>query len=349
MKRSELHNLRKYAGDLSGLYGIQDFTFNEAKAKGSRAIQINNGRGLQAVLLPDRCLDIPFFHYKGINLGLVMRQGITAPEFFSDDDGRGFNRQFYGGLLTTCGLFNAGQPCEVDGRKHAMHGRIHNTPGENINKYELDDGDNIVLQVSAEMREASLFGEYVVLKRKIKMETESNKLTIMDIIENRGFEPIPQCILYHINFGYPLLDSGARLYFNTTNVEPNDKNAEAGLAKHDLIEEPEVGRPEECFIHTGGNGVKFGLLHNDKLGIAVAVHYNINDLPLFCQWKSMKAGDYALGFEPSTAGFYGLKRAIEKDLVEYLEPGESQSHEVSVEVLDDNDMISKLISACRKA
>jgi len=347
MKKSELQNLRKYAGDLSGLYGMMDFTFNEGKAKGMRAIQLSNGNGLQAVLLPDRCLDIPYFNYKGINLGLVLKQGLVAPGLFSDDDGRGFHRQFYGGLLTTCGLFNAGGSCEDEGQKHAMHGRIHNIPGENISAEELTEDDNIVLQVSAEMREASLFGEYVVLKRKLRLETESNKLIIMDTIENRGFEPVPLCILYHFNFGYPLLDSGARMYFSTTSVEPRDENATAGLSKHTLIEEPEVGRPEECFIHTGGSGTQFGLLHNEELGLAAAVHYNIDELPLFCQWKCMMAGDYALGFEPSAAGFYGLKNAKERGLVKYLQSGESQSYEVCVEVLDDSDDISRLIEACK--
>jgi len=346
MKKSELQNLRRYAGDLSGLYGFRDITFNEGNAKGMRGIELNNGSGLQAVLLPDRCLDIPYFSYKGVNLGLVLKQGLCAPGLFSDDHGRGFNRQFFGGLLTTCGLFNAGQACEVDGQKHPMHGRIHNIPGENINKDEITDGDDIILQVTAEMREASLFGEYVVLKRKIKLETENNKLTIMDTLENRGFDPAPLCILYHINFGYPLLDAGSKLYFSTSDVLPHDDNAKAGLSKHTQIEEPEVGRPEECFVHTGGSGAQFGLLHNEKLGLAAAVHYNIDQLPLFCQWKSMMAGDYALGLEPSAAGFYGLKNATERGLVKYLKSGEGCSYEVSVEVLDNKDKISELIASC---
>jgi len=346
MKKSELQNLRRYAGDLSGLYGMLDFTFNEGNAKGMRAIQLSNGKGLSAVLLPDRCLDIPFCNYKGVNLGLVLNQGLCAPGLFSDDDGRGFNRQFYGGLLTTCGLFNAGPPCEDDGRMHAMHGRIHNIPGENINKEEITDGDDIVLQVSAEMREASLFGEHVVLMRQIKMETESNRLIITDTVENRGFEPVPLCILYHFNFGYPLLDSGAKLHFSTTDVEPRNETAAAGLSKYNLIEEPEMGRPEECFIHTGGTGMQFGMLHNEKLGMAVAVHYNIDELPLFCQWKNMMSGDYALGLEPSAAGFYGLKNAREKGLVRFLESGKSQSYEVCIEVIDDSDRISGLATQC---
>jgi len=348
MNKSELQKLRRYAGDLSGLFGMQDYTFNEGKAKGMRAIRLVNGGGLEAVLLPDRCLDIPYFSYKGTNLGLVLKQGLCAPEHFSDDDGLGFNRQFFGGLLTTCGIMNAGPPCESGGRRYGQHGRVHHIPGENVNKEEIDEAGRIVLRVSAEMREASLFGEYVTLKRKVRMETERNRLTVSDVIENRGFEPIPLCILYHINFGYPLLDAGARLYFSTPLVTARDEQAEKGLHKYHLIEEPEDGRAEECFVHTGGDGAQFGLLHNEKLGIATAVHFSIEDLPLFCQWKSMRSGDYALGLEPSAAGFWGLKAAGEKGLVRYLGPGESKTYEVCVEVLDDPGRIAEYTARCKE-
>ena len=61
MKRSQLHQLRKYAGDLSGLYGMQDLTYNEGKAKGMRAIHLKNGQGLEATLCPTAALTFPIF------------------------------------------------------------------------------------------------------------------------------------------------------------------------------------------------------------------------------------------------------------------------------------------------
>ena len=129
------------------------------------------------------------------------------------------------------------------------------------------------------------------MNRQIKMETESNIIHIIDTVENRDFDPVPLMNLYHINFGYPLLDASCRIYFSTENVEARDEIAEKGLDKYDYIEEPEVGRPEECFIHTGGKGRHFGLLHNAKLGLAAVVHFDIEELPYFNEWKCMKAGE----------------------------------------------------------
>ncbi|MDR1620725.1 MAG: aldose 1-epimerase family protein [Clostridiales bacterium] len=335
MKKSKLHLLRQYAGDLSGLYGMQDYTFNEGRAKGLRAIDMKNGRGLAATLLPDRCLDIPYCSYRGANLSLVLKPGLSAPAYYRAEGTRGFLRQFNGGLLTTCGLMNAGGPCEVNGQTHGLHGDIANTPGAGINKEELVDNDAIILQVSATMREACAFGEHMALHRKIRMETETNTIHICDEVENCGFEDAPLINLYHINFGYPLLDEGARVYFSTADVAPRDTVAQNELDTYHIIDPPTVNRPEACFIHTGGGGAQFGMLYNKTLGLAAIVHYTTDELPLFLQWKCMAAGEYALGLEPSAAGFWGLAYALQHGLIRYLPAGGTQSYHIRIEVLDD--------------
>ena len=347
MRKSQMQDLRKVAGDLSGLYGMQDFTFNEGKAKGMRAIRMDNGRGLSATLLADRCLDIPYYSYKGVNLGAVMKTGLSGPSFFKEDGKHGFLKQFNGGLLTTCGILNAGAANVFEGRALGLHGQMHNIPGTSVNKAEVAidgggsgggtpslPGDAIALEASAEMREACVFEEYVVLRRAVRLETERNVLHIADDLANCGFAPAPLSILYHVNFGYPFIDAGTRLYFSTPSVEPYDETALRALGRYALIEGAEVGRPEECFIHTGGSGEQFGLVHNERLGLAAALFFDIDALPFFCQWKCMMAGDYALGLEPSASGFWGASQAKEKGRLKYLGPGETQGYRLRVELYD---------------
>ena len=348
MLKSEKQKMRMVAGDLSGLYGMEDFTYNEGKAKGMRAIRMTNGRGLSATLLPDRCLDVPFFSYKGVNLGLVTKTGLSSPQYFVEDGLRGFLRQFYGGLLTTCGLLTAGAACEFEGREYGLHGQIHNIPGVNVNKCEIAEGDALVLQASADMREACVFEEYLELRRVFQMETESNVVRIIDTVRNLGFARAPLVNLYHINFGYPFIDEGARMYYSAENVVPRDDIAERSFSKYHVVEGAEVGRPEECYIHTGGGGAQFGMIHNPALGLAAIVHYEADELPIFCEWKCMMAGDYAVGLEPSVAGFWGIKRAVEDGLARYLEPGEEYSFHLRVEVLDDAAAIEAYAAKCKE-
>jgi len=348
MLKSKLYDLRMVAGDLSGLYGMEDFTYNEGKAKGMRAIRMKNGKGLSATLLPDRCLDIPYFSYKGINLGLVNKTGLANPQYFVEDGLRGFLKQFNGGLLTTCGLQTAGAPCEFEGREYGLHGQIHNIPGVNVNKREFAEDDEIILQASADMREACVFAEYLELNRVFQMETEKNVVRITDTVKNLGFLRAPLVNLYHINFGYPFIDEGTRLYFSAEKAAPRDDIAERSFYKYNIVEKAEIGRPEECYIHTGGDGAQFGMIHNSLLGLAVVVHYDAGELPIFCEWKCMMAGDYAIGLEPSVAGFWGIRRAVEDGLARYLEPGEEKQLHLRVEVLDNEDAITRYASKCKE-
>jgi hypothetical protein len=154
--------------------------------------------------------------------------------------------------------------------------------------------------------------------------------------------------LYHINFGYPFIDAGARLYFSAEKFVSRDEIAEKMIDKYNLVESAEIGRPEECYIHTGGGGAQFGMLHNGALGLAAVVHYNADELPLFCEWKCMTAGDYAVGFEPSVAGFWGIRHAVENGLARYLEPGESYTFNLRVEILDDAGAIGAYASKCKE-
>jgi len=321
----------------------------DGPAKGVRAIEMNNGRGLTMTVLPDRCLDIPFLSYKNMNMGLILKAGISSPTFYVEEGVRGFLKQFNGGLLTTCGITYAGAPDEIEGREYGLHGRIGNIPASNVNKDEVVRDDDILLRVSGEVREACVFDEYMLLQREVLLDTEHNSIYINDVVENRGFEPQPVMNLYHINFGYPLLDAGARVYFSTPDVCPRDKAAEAGADRYSMIEEPEVGYDEQCFVHTGGKGGDFGMLHNQALGIAAVVNFQSEQLPIFNQWKCMRAGDYALGLEPSASGFYGRAAAQKKGWVKMLDSGQTRAFGIRIDILDDADETAALAAGCKES
>ena len=228
------------------------------------------------------------------------------------------------------------------------HGNISNTPAENISLFESSIDNEIALCITGKVREVCVFGESLELHRSIRMLTEQNTLCIDDNVENCGFEDYPMMNLYHINFGYPMLDAGARCYFSTPDVTPRDADAKAHMKDYALIEDPEIGRPEECFIHTGASGSQFAMLHNERLGIAAVVHYDADALPYLCQWKCCHAGDYALGLEPSVAGFWGLAYAREHGIVKYLQPGQSTKLSMRIELVDDVEKITKYKLRCKE-
>lgn len=350
MKKSQEFELRKYCGDLNALCGIKDYTYNDGPARGVRAIDLKNGKGIEMTVLADRGLDIPYLSYKGINIGLLNKAGLRSPHLYQEDGASGFLRQFYGGLLTTCGLSYAGAAGEDNGRKLGLHGPYNNIPAGKVCASAQYDGDDKVLVVSGEVRESEVFGEDLLMKRTMTLDTERNELHIKDIVENQAFLTAPLMLVYHINFGYPILDDGAKIYTTATKITPRTDFAEAGMHNYDVMEAPEVGRDEQCYYHTEpAEGDAFAMLHNEKLGIAAIVHYDKTVFPLLCEWKCMRAGDYALGLEPTTSGVVNRSEARANGLLTYIEPGETREFNVTLEFTDDPSVIEAYKARACKA
>ncbi len=339
MKKSNKRDLLRYLGDPSALYGIKEYYWAEGKARGIRAFDLDNGGGLELTVLADRGLDISHLRFKGINVGCFSKTGLLAPSFFVERGLDGFLKQFFGGFLTTGGIRHAGPPSEENGHEYGLHGSLNNTPAENIRAGECYNGDDISLYLEGAVREARVFGPNLYLQRRLVLETESNRLTIEDVVENRGFVETPIKLLYHINFGYPMLEEGCRVYSNSQEVHPRDREAASGIKEQSQICAPVDGYQEQCFFHVEGDKEAFAMLHNPHKSLAVIIHYDREQCPLLCQWKSMASGDYALGLEPATAGVFNH----EED-TRILSGGESFTYKVIVECTDDPEVIQHYIA-----
>ena len=342
MKKSQEFELRKKCGDLNAICGIRDYVFNDGPARGVRAFDLDNGGGVRMTVLADRCLDIPYLSFRGYNVGVTGKVGLRSPYLFQEEGGLGFLRQFNAGLLTTGGLTYAGGADEDGGRVLGLHGIIDNTPADKVGAWADYDGDDKVLKVRGEVREADMFGPNLVLKRLITLDTERNELHIHDVVENQGYTTQPLMLLYHVNFGWPLVDEGARAYFSAGQIEARTPFAEEGMDKYDLMEDAGMGREEQCYFHTDAEPKQsFAMIHNEALGFAAIVHYDEKDLPLLCEWKCMRAGEYALGLEPTTCGVLSRKETREKGMLRTIEPGESRAFDVTIELTDDPARIAE--------
>ena len=341
MKKSQEYELRKYANNLDSLYGIKDYLFNDGPNRGLRALDLCNGKNMDVTFVADRALDVAKLKYKGVNIGLFNKVGIRSPYLYQEDGGSGFLKQFFGGMLSTCGMTYCGAPGEDNGKALGLHGPVNNIPAEHVCAETVYEGDDAVLRVSGEVREVEVFGTDMHMKREFKLETERDILHIHDVVTNRTFEKQPLMMIYHINFGYPILDEGAKCYFSAQNVEGVTDFAKDGIGNYDEMEAPGMGRDEQCYYHTcqPAEGEAFAMLHNEKLGIAAIVRFDKDVFPIMCEWKCMRAGEYALGLEPTTSATLNRSVAREKGWLTYLETGESREYNVSIELTDDPAVI----------
>ena len=340
MKKSQEFELRKKCNDLNALCGFKDYLYNDGPNRGVRAFDLKNGKNIEMTLLADRGLDIARMSYKGVNIGLNNKVGIRSPYLYVEDGASGFLKQFNGGLLATCGITYAGGAGEDNGKALGLHGPFNNIPAEQVCAKVDYEGDERVIKVTGKVHEAEVFATDMVMDREFTLESESDKLRIRDIVTNQSFETQPVMLIYHINFGYPMLDAGAKAYFSAGKVTPRSDFAAEGFSNYFEMEEPGVGRDEQCYYHTEQPGDEgFAMLHNEEKGIAAIIRFDARVLPFMCQWKCMRAGEYALGLEPTTSGVVNRSEARELGNLTYLEPGESREYNVSIELTDDAAVI----------
>jgi hypothetical protein len=342
---SNKKNMLRYVGDFSQIFGIKEYALTCGKAKGVKAFDVKTGSGLEFTVLADRCLDISGLSFKGTNCSYISKAGIVAPEYY-EENGIGFLRSFHAGFLTTCGLRNVGTPCEENGEAFPMHGRISNTPGEEICATTEWIDDVPVLTISGKMREARLFGENLVLGRKIICKYGENKITIENTVENLGFRKEALMLLFHFNMGYPLLDEDSILVTPTDRLTPRDPEAEKGETEYSQCQQPTPDYSEQVFYHnlkSDQNGGTSVALINKKLELGVAIHFNKNQLFNFTQWKQMGEGEYVMGMEPCNCYVGGRIDPRNNGILEYMEPGEIRNFDLIVEMLNGMDEIDTLI------
>jgi hypothetical protein len=285
--------------------------------------------------VPERALDITVCRNNGMSLAWMSSAGGTHPAF-ADNQGLGWLRAFGGGLLTTCGLDQFGGPNQDSDEALGLHGRISNLPAKAVGYTAEWRDDEYVLEITGEMRQTRLFGENLVLRRRISTALGSSKLRIEDTIANEGFEPWPHMLLYHINLGFPLVGPSTRLNVDSTEVVPRDDAAKPGLDQWSEFQTPTAGYSEQVFRHqpqAADNGVAQASVENPDLGLTLQLSFDQQALPYLFQWKMMGQGAYVLGVEPANCGvLQGRATARKQGDLPILHPGEQRDYWLEIEL-----------------
>lgn len=334
--------LMKYIGDISQVADARQSTLSSGKAQGVSVVDIVTGGGLNVFILPDRGMDMAWASFKGVPFSCVSKTGVVSPMFF-ENAGTGFFRGFTAGLLTTCGLTHMGPPCTDGGEQLGIHGRISNIPAEDVSVYKEWEGDEFVMRVRGKMREGAYFAEHLTLTRVVTAVMGEKKLRIHDVAENVGYSDAPFMLLYHFNFGHPLVSADTRLYHTPAKIAPRDEAAKPGLDACEVFQSPEHGYQEQVFFYDmDTKDQAFGCLYNEKLGMGAYVKYSKKQLPNFTEWKHMGEGEYIVGMEPCTNPPIGRAVARAQGELQFLKPGEQRSFDIEVGIVEGKDELGAL-------
>lgn len=327
---------RQYVGNIEQLFGVRQYSFDDGRSRGVKAVEIQNGSGLDITILLDKCMDIYQMRYKGKNLNFITPTGIVAPQYYDTANVQWF-RTWEAGFLTTCGLSNIGIPNTDGGEELGLHGRIHNTPAENVKLDFKETDDNITVDVCGTMRQAVMFGENLLLERKIHCEYETDAIEIEDCIYNVGYSVQPLMLLYHFNMGYPLLSEQAKYVIPSKKICGRDAYAEANIKNWRQIYPPTEKFREMCYYHElegNSSNVKTVGIDNDSEKLFLRITYDGNILDKFIQWKMFGKGEYVSGLEPCNSTIDGRSNARINNCLKVLRPGEICNCKFKISVSD---------------
>ena len=328
--------LKPYVGTMKQLAGVRTSVLDDGRGRGVRVADFDNGSGLSFQVLLDRGMDIGRATFKGLPLSYLSPVGSVHPAYY-EPDGLRWLRSFGGGLLTGCGFSHVGTPeaetgMRVDGPL-GLHGRLSNTPTENLSVSEGWEASQYRLKLSGWLREASFFAENLECCRTIATAMGENSITLCDRITNRGVRPAPLMVLYHINTGFPLLSENATLSAKVRNTTPRTATAAEGLKDWPRCQPPTASYAEQCFYHDiepEADGMARMTLANPDCGLTLDVAYRKAELPFFTQWKMMGQQEYVMGLEPANCHPDGQTVEKEKGTLKILQPDETIEHFVKI-------------------
>ena len=330
--------------------GIETSVLDNGAGRGTRIAWINTGTGLRYKVVLDRGMDIADTFYNQHSLTWLSSQGIVPPQLFPD---RGLNwlRTFGGGLLTTCGLTHAGGPETDEFGERGLHGLISNIPAEIESVIQPDPANGMMeMSISGRIHETQIFGPSLELKRTISGTLGVASIKIHDEVVNRGNTKAPHMVLYHFNFGWPLVDEGANIIWKgewlsrdgDINNRIFNKNNNFHQCPPPMKEHSGTGE-DVVFVDIAADdtGKCVVGLHNPELAIAVALRFSKEQLPWFTNWQHWGSGEYVTGLEPGASRPYGQAKARARNELIFLNPGERRVYDLELEVLTDKKEINE--------
>ena len=318
-----MENLQKsgYLCHPQQMYTLRRVTISEGKAKGTAVIEVTTAGGLQMDILPDAGMDIGQVRYRGTNMTFISKNGYDSPASIMPYETE-FLTTFPGGLLYTCGLRSTGGAHRDGDEWHPLHGRYHSLMADHIS---TDVEDNTIV-IKGTMRETALFGHCLELKRTIRIPVFGSEITVSDELTNLTHGDEGYALLYHCNFGYPLISEKCHLELpEQRKTTPRTPFAATGLGRETTFDVPTPKEEERVFFHEEMDHI--ASLVNEEIHTKMTLTWS-ESLPILAHWRSMASGDYVCGLEPTNCYIMGRKAERENGTLPVLKPFETVKTQV---------------------
>jgi hypothetical protein len=327
--------LRRRVIDPTSVAGVTPVVYDDARRRGVRALQVRNALGLQLCLIVDRGLDASELLYRGVPLTWY-GPGNASPVEGRDPSVDAFERTFFGGLVTTCGMDAFGPPGRDAWGSWPQHGHFNRTAAVDVRFMTDWNADEPAIEITGTIHQFQMFGAALRVERAWRVYVDSNTIELRDRVTNDGGRREPHLLLYHCNAGHPLLGERTFWTLDAEKAEPRDDVAASGLDRWADGGAPRAEFKEQVYSHkprADENGWSIAIVRNPTLhhGTAMAVSFRPEQLPGLFTWRMLGFGTYVMAVEPANCTNVGGRLAA-GDALPFLEPGELRDYILRFEV-----------------
>ncbi|WP_455815364.1 aldose 1-epimerase family protein [Pseudomonas graminis] len=329
-------------------FSIEQKVLHGGKQEGSKVLTITSKNGLTISLSPTRGMDLLKVTGHGVRLGWDSPvKEVVNPANINLESRNGLGwLEGFNEMMVRCGFEWTGHPVTKDGMIYTLHGKAGNTPASKV-EVIVDD------QAPHEIRIRGLLKETTFKKANLETWTElryvpgSDAFTVHDVLTNQADYPHDYQIIYHSNFGTPILEKDARFIAPLKSVSPFNDYAKKGLDGWNVYGAPTKDFDEMVFNLTpkaDSNGKTVAAVINSKGDKGASIEFDTRQLPLLTMWKNtdtLKQG-YVTGIEPGTNYAYPVTIEKEQGRVKQLQPGQSTAFTLTYTLLKDASAVQKV-------
>lgn len=295
---------------------------------GARVLEAWTPSGLSVDVLLDRSFDLFTVRLDGRPVSWLGPPGLK-PRTQYEPAGFGWLNTFHGGLLVTCGLDHFGGPISRQTPEHippddrmiefGEHGRISHESARLVSCDVATEGRTETLRLVGVVTQASLYASQLEMRRTIDIGINEATIRISDTVRNIGPLRTRQASLYHINFGYPLVQPGSVITAQGVDGRYEETLAPCTPTAAEVVTPWQLAYDDEHVSQAT-------IMSPD--GRTVRLSYSARNLPSFLYWKLHRTRANVVGFAPASAP--------DPSEADWLEPGHTREYDL-VLTIDDKD------------